>query len=83
VRLDVAADAPEAEVNINLAPHVRGRGLGTSALRKALSYAHGALSVRRVTARVKAANAASLRAFEKAGFRRTRTGEITEWVHEA
>jgi UDP-2,4-diacetamido-2,4,6-trideoxy-beta-L-altropyranose hydrolase len=83
VRLDVAADAPEAEGNINPAPHVRGRGLGTSALRKALSYAHGALSVRRVTARVKAANAASLRAFEKAGFRRTRTGEITEWVHEA
>ena len=60
-----------AEVDIAVAPARRGRGLGTELLRLAAPTARRALGVERVTARVKHDNAASLRAFEKAGFERT------------
>jgi UDP-2,4-diacetamido-2,4,6-trideoxy-beta-L-altropyranose hydrolase len=60
--------ALSAEISVGLAPASRGRGLGRAVIRNgctALAAAHGPV---RVTARVKAGNEASLRAFAAAGF---------------
>jgi RimJ/RimL family protein N-acetyltransferase len=57
-----------AEVHITVAPAVRGRGVGTQALRMTLPLALRSLQVRRVTARIKKGNEASLRAFLRSGF---------------
>jgi ribosomal-protein-alanine N-acetyltransferase len=46
----------------------RARGIGTAAIRLACSHAFDVLGLRRVTAGCYASNAASLRAFQKAGF---------------
>jgi UDP-2,4-diacetamido-2,4,6-trideoxy-beta-L-altropyranose hydrolase len=66
VRLDVA-DAI-GTVSIYLSPAWRGRGIGPSALAALESIAFGPLGLRRIEARVKADNGASLAAFQKAGF---------------
>jgi UDP-2,4-diacetamido-2,4,6-trideoxy-beta-L-altropyranose hydrolase len=66
VRLDVA-DAI-GTVSIYLSPAWRGRSVGPSALAALESIAFGPLGLRRIEARVKADNGASLAAFQKAGF---------------
>jgi len=73
MRLDLAAG--EAMVNINLAPEWRGRGIGSRALRALCREAFGPLGLGRLTARVKADNAASRAAFEQAGFAVTGHGD--------
>ena len=65
-RLDVAG--VRGTVNIHLAPECRGRGMGPSALRALEGIAFGPLGLTRMEAEVKAGNAASLSAFQKAGF---------------
>lgn len=67
VRFDRQANGG-AEVDLSIALDQRGRGYGGEALRLACAQACDALSVNRVVARVKAGNAASLRAFHAAGF---------------
>lgn len=67
-RLDSAGG--EAEVSIYLAPEYRGRGVGPAALERLAETAFGELELERLVARVKADNAASLAAFERAGFTR-------------
>jgi len=64
----VRHDESCAEVHITVAPAVRGRGVGTRALRLTLPLAMWSLQVSRVTALIKADNKASLRAFGGAGF---------------
>jgi RimJ/RimL family protein N-acetyltransferase len=54
----------ETRVSINLAPEWRGRGLGTALLRLAVATR----ADERLRAEVRAANAASLRLFERCGF---------------
>jgi RimJ/RimL family protein N-acetyltransferase len=66
IRLERAGDT--AEIHIALAPAARGRSIGRQALRSAVAHAR-TLGARRVEARVKHDNEASLRAFEAAGFR--------------
>lgn len=66
VRLDVAEAG--GTVSIHLAPAWRGRGVGPSALAALERIAFGPLALARLEARVKAANGASLAAFQKAGF---------------
>jgi RimJ/RimL family protein N-acetyltransferase len=80
VRLDVHDDA--VEVNLSLDRAHRGRRLGTIAIRAATEYAVGALRVRRVTARVKPGNTASIRAFRAAGFTPIAAEQVggSEWV---
>ncbi|HEV7804262.1 MAG TPA: GNAT family N-acetyltransferase [Solirubrobacteraceae bacterium] len=68
VRAERAADG-DAEIHIALAPSRRGRGLASATLRLAVQQARRELAVGSVVARVKADNAASLRAFAGAGFR--------------
>jgi RimJ/RimL family protein N-acetyltransferase len=58
-----------AEVGINLAESARGRGLAVPAL-AALSREARSLGVSKLVARIKPENAASRRAFERAGYSR-------------
>jgi len=67
LRLD--RDDTTAEVSIGLAPQAQGRGLGTQALRLLDAEAAAWPDVRRLTARVRAGNVASARAFRSAGYR--------------
>jgi predicted dehydrogenase/RimJ/RimL family protein N-acetyltransferase len=57
-----------AEVHIVLAPHARGRGLGSAVLIEAAARALAEPSLGALRAHVKPDNVASLRAFAKAGF---------------
>lgn len=68
LRFDLA-QAEEAEININLAPESRGQGYGAALIRAGSRRLFEKYpSVRRVYARIKSDNQASLRAFAKAGF---------------
>lgn len=73
-RMDIAGR--EAMVSIHLAPAWRGRGVGPIALRALAALAFGELGISALLASVKADNAASLSAFERAGFVETDRGEI-------
>jgi RimJ/RimL family protein N-acetyltransferase len=77
-RLDLAGD--EAEVSIHLAPEYRGRGVGPAALERLAETAFGELELGRLVARVKADNAPSLAAFERAGFTRVADGAAVTLV---
>ncbi len=67
VRFDLQADA-SAVVDVSVAPAQRGLGYGAAALRLAYAQLFDTTAATRVVAQVKAENAASLRAFETAGF---------------
>lgn len=63
-------DGNDAEVSINLAPHLRGRGLAADLLRQACAALQAANpAVVSVTAAIGTDNAASTAAFRSAGFR--------------
>lgn len=57
-----------AEVHVGLAPQARGRALGSAVLVQAAARALADADVKRLCAHVKHENAASLRAFARAGF---------------
>jgi N-acetylneuraminate synthase len=67
-RLDVGPQRPEeAEVSVQIGPRSRGLGLGQRVLRAGAEVAQNA-GYRRLTARIRPENAASVRAFEAVGF---------------
>jgi RimJ/RimL family protein N-acetyltransferase len=68
VRVDLSG--PEGTVSIAVAPGWRGRGIGTSILRVLLSEIVHHAEVSTLTARAHQDNTASVRTFERAGFRR-------------
>ncbi len=68
VRLD-QLESGQRLVGINMAPEWRGRGVGRQLLAKALERASG-----RLLAEVRPENTASIRLFEKLGFRRAPLG---------
>ena len=59
-----------AGIDLFLDPALHGRGLGTEAVRQAVTHVIGELGHHRVTIDPAAANAAAIRAYEKVGFRR-------------
>jgi RimJ/RimL family protein N-acetyltransferase len=65
-------DADLAEVSITLDPSFRGRGLAAPLLEVGRARYLAERGPRRVLAQVKSANEASLRAFERAGYREAR-----------
>lgn len=67
-RVDRVGD-DRGEISVALSAASRGRGLGRALIAKASQAAVADLGVRTVTAIVKSQNAASLRAFEAAGYR--------------
>ncbi|HUR14746.1 MAG TPA: GNAT family protein [Mycobacteriales bacterium] len=60
--------ARHAEAGINLAPEVRGRGVGTEVIRQLVAFGFERRNLRRIHLQAIASNAAALRAYEKAGF---------------
>lgn len=66
VRCDVSTT--DCEISLAVVPTVRGRGLGTAMIRDASTTALASLPVGQVIAHVRAENAASRQAFERAGF---------------
>lgn len=71
IRFEVARPGV-AHVGVSVAGEFRGRGLGARLVAAGCRRAARDLRLRRVLAYVKENNAASLRAFERAGFRRVR-----------
>lgn len=69
VRLDVEGSV--GVVSIAVAPEHRGRGLAAELLQRMTELTAADPDVQRLVAHVNAANAASLRAFERAGFRQS------------
>jgi RimJ/RimL family protein N-acetyltransferase len=57
-----------AEVNINVSPDNRGRGVGRDILALGVDYAAGRLGLVRLEANIKPENAASVALFKRAGF---------------
>jgi RimJ/RimL family protein N-acetyltransferase len=77
IRFDI--EGSSAEISIYLDPDQRGRGLGPATLAAGSAWIGVAREqVTRLTAVISDENAASLRAFEKAGFRRA--GNV--WICE-
>ncbi len=68
VRYD--SDSDVAEISFSIDPRFRGRGLGTEILRLSAPRACRELLLKRLRGVVKANNAASIAAFDRAGFRR-------------
>ncbi len=67
VRFDVQGD--DAEINITIAQEFRGYGYGTSAIEYSCrSFLRQKPFLKRILARIKEKNEASLKAFKKAGF---------------
>ena len=60
----------DATVAVSVFPQERGRGIASRAMRLAATWGLRELGLRRVVAEAAADNAASIRAIEKAGFRR-------------
>lgn len=71
-RLDLTED--EALISFALAPAFRGRGLGSHLIELAADRGCEDLPVRRVVGLVREENERSLRAFDRAGFRRASSG---------
>lgn len=66
-RFDSSSVGAQTEVSINLDPKLRGQGLAAPLLIASMIFFRG-ISTNAVVARVKNANCASRRAFERAGF---------------
>lgn len=81
VRFDL--DGSDAEVSVTVSPEHRGVGVGTEILR--LGTEQALLTCDRVVAHIKTSNTASVRAFQKAGYReviRTET-EVTLYAERS
>lgn len=74
VRYERTGDS--AEVSVSVAGAARGRGVGRALLVMSAPVACRELGLRVAYGLVKESNHASLRAFERAGFRRTGTTEV-------
>jgi aminoglycoside 6'-N-acetyltransferase len=59
-----------AAIDVFLDPALRGRGLGTEAVRQVVRHLIGELGHHRITIDPAVANAAAIRSYEKVGFRR-------------
>ena len=65
-----------AVVSVVVSPNQRGRGLGAALIRSGCLQASKDLGVRRVLAYIREDNAASIAAFERAGFSRLRRAKV-------
>jgi RimJ/RimL family protein N-acetyltransferase len=67
IRFDKKEDI--AEINITINPRYRNQGIGSLALSKSLIIYFNNFDVKQIIAKVKKDNTASLKAFQKAGFK--------------
>lgn len=72
--------ARHAEAGISLLPEVRGRGVGTAAIRQLVEFGFVRRNLRRIHLQAIASNAGALRSYAKAGF--VEEGRLREhaWV---
>lgn len=77
VRFEIDAGG-QAEVDVSVAPTMRGKGYASAVLRRGVAELLRTTAVHRVRAVIKAANAKSIRAFERAGFAAAGTGTVHE-----
>jgi UDP-2,4-diacetamido-2,4,6-trideoxy-beta-L-altropyranose hydrolase len=75
VRFEKSGPA-RAVISVVVAPDQRGRGIGATLIREGCQQARKDLSVRRVLAYIRDDNAASIAAFERAGFTRLRRSKV-------
>lgn len=68
IRFDINSKDQIAEININIAPEKRRKGLGLLGIRSACKYAFKHLSVREIIAKIKKENVPSVKVFSRAGF---------------
>jgi len=78
IRFDDVDDT--AEISITVSPDQRGKGMGTSLLEAADSWASEELGLDRIIARIKENNPASIAIFKKSGYEITETGEVLSLV---
>lgn len=76
VRFDIDSRNRTAEININIAPEHRGKGLGTLAIKESCNYGFSHLNIIKVIAKVKKENTSSTKVFSKAGFRAVQENEV-------
>ena len=58
-----------AQIDIAIAPNFRGQGYGTLSLTKSCEFYFNNFEIDYIIAKIKKENAASIKAFEKAGFK--------------
>lgn len=68
VRLDLKKKTGEVEVSVSIDRRARGKGYAAEMLSRLIGHAPAGWPVKRLVARIKADNFASLRAFARAGF---------------
>lgn len=68
VRLDINSKNQIAEININIAPQKRGKGLGLLGIKNTCRHAFESLNVKEIIAKIKKENIASIKMFSRAGF---------------
>ena len=68
IRLDINPKNRIAEININIAPHRRGKGLGLLGIKNTCRYAFESLNVKETVVKIKKENIASTKMFSRAGF---------------
>ncbi|MEW6664750.1 MAG: GNAT family N-acetyltransferase [Thermodesulfobacteriota bacterium] len=69
IRFDLTPQDPTtAEVDIYLDPKMHGRGLGTAVLKEGVEWTRRHTEIKRLVARVRARNEASMKMFSKCGF---------------
>ncbi len=68
IRLDINPKNRVAEININIAPQQRGKGLGLLGTKNAGRYAFEFLNIKEIIAKIKKENIASVKMFSRADF---------------
>jgi len=68
VRLDINPKNQIAEININIAPQERGKGLGLLGIKNTCRYVFESLNIKEIVAKIKKENIASTKMFFRAGF---------------
>lgn len=76
VRFDIDPKNQNTEINVNIDPEKRGKGLGTRAIKASCRYAFSHLNIVKVMAKIKKENVSSIRAFSKAGFCVTQEDDV-------
>lgn len=76
IRYDITDDTT-AVVSVSLAKEWRGHGLGTALARQGSEQCFADSAVERIVGYIKPENAASIRAFAKAGFKDLGSGEMS------
>jgi len=77
VRFDIEQENQVAEININIAPRKRGKGIGSSSIKIGCQYVFHQLKLTKIIAKIKKENISSIKAFSKVGFSMLKANNCT------